>query len=260
MVWDMTVLNAIILGIIEGVTEFLPVSSTGHLMLAQNFLGISTSEFSKSFQVAIQLGAIGAVVWLYWRVLCTDREMMKRIAVAFIPTGVAGFLLYPIIKNNFLANIPLTLFALGLGGAFLLLFEWRYAAMQKHKEVVMTISYPAAFFIGAFQAFGLVPGISRSAATIIGGMFLGIERKTIVEFSFLLAVPTIAAATAFDLWKHAGSFSGSDIEALSAGFIVSFAVAFAAIRFLISFVRHHTFVLFGAYRILLALMFWFVFF
>lgn len=250
----MTILDSIVLGVVEGLTEFLPVSSTGHLILAGNVLGIPETEFLKSFDIAIQLGAILAVVALYFRPLL-DIEMLKRLVVAFIPTGVAGFTLYPFIKTYLLGNEAVVLGALFLGGIALIAFEMLHRESDIPEEALESMSFKQAFLIGVFQAVAIVPGVSRSAATILGGLLLGMKRIAIVEFSFLLAVPTMAAATGYDLLKNAGAFSGSDLSVLAVGFITSFIVALFAIKFLLAFVRTHSFIPFGIYRILLAALF-----
>ena len=259
----MTIIQSVILGIVEGITEFLPVSSTGHLILFDRLIGIESSTFSTSFNIAIQLGAILAVVVLYWRkffpVLTNSRELVsntdtwKKVFAAFITTAIIGFILYKIIKGFLLSNAVLTLWSLFLGGAALIIFElWH----RKNKSENSEISYKNAFIIGLVQAISAIPGVSRSGATMVGGLILGIKRVTIVEFSFFLAVPTMAAATAYDLYKSAGSFSFSDFHLLAIGFIVSFVVAALSIKWLLYFVKNHTFISIGIYRIAAALIFW----
>jgi undecaprenyl-diphosphatase len=255
----MGILHAAILGIIEGITEFLPISSTGHLMLTSSLLGIAQTEFVKSFEVAIQLGAILSVVVIYWKSLLVQWETMKRIAVAFIPTAVIGFALYKVVKSVFLGSTSVVLWSLLVGGILIILFE------RWHKEKgppvggaiddVSRMTYRQAALIGVFQSLAVVPGVSRAAATIVGGLLLGLSRRTIVEFSFLLAVPTMLAATGYDLLKSAGSFATTDLTALAVGFLVSFAVAFVVVRWFIRFVQTHTFTAFGWYRIAVALAF-----
>jgi undecaprenyl-diphosphatase len=250
----MKLIHAIILGIIEGVTEFLPISSTGHLILASTLLKLSDSNFLKSFEIAIQLGAILSVVVLYRKSLITDRNTLQRVFVAFLPTAVVGLLVYRAIKQFLLGNEMVVLAALFLGGIVLILFEVLHK--DKPGAAVNSISYGQAFLIGLFQSVSVIPGVSRSAATIIGGLALGIERRTIVEFSFLLAVPTMAAATGLDIIKSASNFSTSEFGLLAVGFIISFLVALLSIRFLLSFIKNHSFIPFGIYRILLAVLLW----
>ncbi len=253
----MTILQSIILGIIEGATEFLPISSTGHLVLASSVLGVLQSDFVKTFEIAIQLGAILAVVVLYFKSFF-DIELIKRLSVAFIPTGIIGLALYHVLKTYLLGNEIVVLAALFIGGIILILFERWLGWVENTASVIppSALSYRQAFLVGLAQAVAIIPGVSRSGATIIGGLALGIARTTIVEFSFLLAVPTMAAATGLSLYKdHAFAYTGQEWVALFVGFIVSFVVALAAIRWLLSYVRAHSFARFGVYRILLSLVF-----
>ncbi len=251
----MNLFQAAVLGILEGLTEFLPVSSTGHLILASRVLGISPSAFLKSFEIVIQLGAICAVVVLYARSFL-NRDILKRLAVAFVPTAILGFLLYPIVKTYLLESESVVLAALAVGGAVLILFDLLHKEKADGVADMAKITYRQAFCIGLFQIVAVIPGVSRSAASIVGGLALGLRRTAIVEFSFLLAVPTMAAATGFDLLNNASSFSGAGWGALFVGFITAFLVALAVIRFLLWFVRTRTFVSFGIYRIALAAIFW----
>jgi undecaprenyl-diphosphatase len=248
----MNILHSILLGIIEGITEFLPVSSTGHLILAGQLLRVPDSAFLKSFEIIIQFGAILAVVVLYWKTLW-KLETIKKLIVAFIPTGIIGLALYRVVKTYLLASVSLVAWMLLIGGIILILFERWYAS--RAQEGGEEISYKQAFYIGLFQALAIVPGVSRSAATIVGGLSVGLKRATIVEFSFLLAVPTMLAATVLDVYKSSSVFSMHDIRVLSVGFVVAFIVAMASIVFLLRYVRKHTFAPFGVYRILLAVVF-----
>jgi undecaprenyl-diphosphatase len=252
----MNYLHAVILGIIEGISEFLPISSTGHLMLTAKLLGLSQTEFVKSFEIVIQLGAILAVVVLYGRKIMLDFEILKRVLAAFLPTAVIGSVLYTIIKRFLLSDYHIVLWALFLGGLFLIAFEKLYRQPEQKASSLTEISYKKAIQIGLCQSLSVIPGVSRAAATIIGGLFLGVERKTIVEFSFLLAIPTMVAATRLDLVKNAGSFSSNEFGILAAGFIASFIVAVICIRWFLAYVQKNTFIAFGVYRVLLALNFW----
>jgi undecaprenyl-diphosphatase len=254
----MTLLQAIILGIVEGLTEFLPISSTGHLILASKLLGLSQTDFQKSFEIAIQLGAIASVIMLYWRSFL-DPAVLSRVLVAFIPTGVIGFALYKVVKTYLFDSEAVVLWALGLGGVALIVFELLHREREDAVDDVASISYTKALLIGVFQSLSIVPGVSRAGATIVGGLILGLTRTTIVLFSFLLAVPTMLAATGYDLLKNASSFSAGQFGVLAAGFIASFVVALLAIKFLLAFVRTHTFIPFGIYRIVIALIFAFAF-
>lgn len=259
----MTILHSIILGIIEGITEFLPISSTGHLILASQLLKIQDSDFLKSFEIIIQLGAILSVVVLYWKTLW-NWMTIKKLFLSFLPTAVIGLALYKIVKTYLLSSTTLVLWSLFLGGIVLIIFELWY---KKYLEATLPSetanleeglpSYRQAIILGFFQSIAIIPGVSRSAATILGGLWLGMKRKSIVEFSFLLAVPTMLAATGLDLVKNYQSFSSDQFGILAVGFIVSFVVALFAIKFLLQYIRGHDFIAFGIYRIVLALIFWF---
>lgn len=250
----MSILDALILGIVEGITEFLPISSTGHLILAADLLALAETEFLKTFQIVIQLGAILAIVVLYWRRLLTDYELVKKILVALVPALVIGGLFYSGIKKLFESSLTVVL-ALFAGGAVLVAFELARRGKVDTGRALEELSYRTAFGIGLFQALSVIPGVSRAGATILGGLALGLNRKAIVEFSFLLAVPTMAAATTLDLWKHGAAFSLDDLALLALGFGVSFVVALLAVKFLLRFVETNTFIVFGVYRMLLAGLF-----
>ena len=253
----MNLLHAVLLGVVEGVTEFLPVSSTGHLILATRLLGLEQTEFLKSFDIAIQLGSILAVVVLYGRSLFVRPPVLRRVAAAFLPTAGVGLLLYKLIKRFLLSNNQAVLWALFLGGIGLVVFELVYREKATDTEDLGEIPYRQCFLIGIFQSLAMFPGVSRSAATVIGGLSLHLKRKTIVEFSFLLAVPTMLAATALDLLKSAPSFAVSELQFLAVGAAVSFGVSVLSIRLLLRFIRSHTFLPFGIYRIVVALALWF---
>ena len=252
----MTFIHAIILGIIEGITEFLPISSTAHLILSGKLLHLPSTEFLKTFEIAIQFGAILSVVAIYPKKLLTNKESMKRIAAAFIPTAILGAILYKIIKSVFMESNPIILGALFLGGITIIIFEMLHKEKEEAHEAIETIPIKKAVAIGFFQSLAMIPGVSRSAATIIGGLLLGLKRKTIVEFSFLLAVPTMLAATMLDLYKNYQSFTTDNLGILIVGFVTSFIVAYFSIKFLLSYIQKHSFVSFGIYRIIIAIAFW----
>lgn len=252
----MTVFHALILGIVEGISEFLPISSTGHLILASRLLGISQTEFVKTFEIAIQLGAIGSVIVLYWKKFLLDLEVLKKVFAAFLPTAVIGFVLYKFIKHFLLGNSSIVIWSLLLGGLFLIVFELLHREKDGAVSDISSISYKQAVLIGTIQSIAVIPGVSRSAATIIGGLALGLRRSTIVEFSFLLAVPTMLAATVLDLYKTAGTFTQGQFTLLGIGFVTSFIVAILAIKFLINFIKGHSFISFGIYRAVAALVLW----
>lgn len=251
----MDYLQAIILSVVEGLTEFLPISSTGHLVLTSRLLNITQTEFVKSFEIIIQLGAICAILFLYWKTILKNKQIWKIILMAFIPTAIIGFIFYKIVKLFLLGNPLITLFALFVGGIILIILEKLYKEKEHHVGSLERISLKNAFLIGTFQSISIIPGVSRSAATIIPALFLGTKRKTAVEFSFLLAIPTMFAATAFDIFKSQFSFTSSEIFILITGFIGSFLVAILGVMFLLKFIQNHTFIPFGIYRILLAIIF-----
>jgi undecaprenyl-diphosphatase len=246
--------QAIILGIVEGVTEFLPISSTAHLILTSRLLAIAQTEFLKSFEIIIQLGAILAVVFLYWKALL-DLEVIKRLVVAFIPTGIIGLVFYDLIKQYLLESQYILLWSLLFGGFVLIFFEWWHTEKKDAAQDIAGISYGKCIIIGLFQSIAIIPGVSRSAATILGGLLINLKRKTIVEFSFLLAVPTMVSATGYDLVKNIEQFSASEFGVLAVGFITSFVMAILGIKFLLAYVQKRTFFAFGIYRIVIALAF-----
>jgi undecaprenyl-diphosphatase len=253
---DLSTLNAFILGIVEGLTEFLPVSSTAHLDLTRQVLHIADTDYMKSFEIIIQLGAILSVVVLYWTKIW-NKSVFPRLVVAFIPTGILGLALNKVIKAHLLGNNTVMLLALTIGGIFLILFE-RVNRSGEDEVDFSQITYGKAAAIGLFQSLAMIPGTSRSAATIVGGSMIGIGKRTIVEFSFMLAVPTMLAATLLELYKSydtlAGNFGG-----LAVGFIVSFVTAILAIKFFLALIKRHAFSVFGWYRIVLAVAFWLIF-
>jgi undecaprenyl-diphosphatase len=251
----MEFLQAVILGILEGLTEFLPVSSTAHLILAAKLLNLSQTEFLKSFEIAIQLGAILSVIFLYSVKVLGRTKRLLKIAVAVIPTAVVGFILYRLVKDVLFENIPLILTSLILGGVVMILIEWRQNGHSFQVHSVDELSYWQAFIIGLAQSLAIIPGVSRAGATIMGGLLMGIERKTIIEFSFLIAVPTMAGAVFLDVLSN-GYTLFQEIPVLFLGMVVSFVAALVTIRWLIRFVSHHSFTGFGVYRIIVGLILW----
>lgn len=253
---DLSITQALVLGIVEGLTEFLPVSSTAHLDLTRHAMHLAATEYMKSFEVIIQFGAILSVVVLYWGKLW-NVEMLKKLVIAFIPTGILGLTLYKFIKAYLFGNMTVILAALVIGGVLLIVFE-RYHDKADTDVDFSEITYRKAVLIGLFQSVAMVPGVSRSAATIVGGSMIGISKRTIVEFSFLLAIPTMMAATVLDLYKNYESLS-TNLPALACGFIVSFFTAIIAIKSFLAFVKKKAFSAFGWYRIVLAVVFFFLF-
>lgn len=250
----MDIFNSVILGIVEGITEFLPISSTAHLILVAEFLKLPQTEYIKSFEIAIQLGAILSVVVLYWKSLL-DIEVLKRLVVAFVPTAIIGLLMYPVIKQ-YLFSINIVLWTLLIGGIVMILFERYYSKREEIEQDISQISFKQCLAIGLFQSVAIVPGVSRAAATIIGGRSLGLSKKTIVEFSFLLAIPTMAGATGLDLLKNYDQFSQNQFTTLAIGFVTSFVIAMISIKLLLKYIKNHDFKAFGVYRIALVILFW----
>lgn len=253
----MTLFDALLLGALEGVTEFLPVSSTGHLILASQLLGLEQTNAHKAFEVAIQLGSILAVLFLYAKDLIRDKSLWIKLAVAFIPTGVLGFLFYKQIKSLFgVETVSIMLIA---GGIVFLAVEYfrRDKAIDSGKGL-SDLSYKEAFLIGVFQSLSMIPGTSRSGATIIGGLLLGLKRKAAAEFSFLLAIPTMIIATAYDLIKHRNEMVVDDYTMLAIAFVTAFVFALATVKIFVNFVSRHTFTPFAIYRIIVGVIFFYL--
>lgn len=250
-----TIVHAVVLGVVEGLTEFLPISSTGHLIVVAKFLRLPDSEFLKSFEIIIQLGAILAVVVLYAKRLFVNRERLVKLMAAFIPTALVGLVLYKFVKQYFLGNSDLVAWSLIIGGIILLAFEYWHARKNKPEQGLEFLTYRHAVFIGLFQAIAIVPGVSRAAATIIGALWLGYKREAAVEFSFLLAIPTMLAATVLDLYKSGGSITSDQFGLLGVGFVTAFFVALASVLWLLKFIKNHTFTGFGVYRIIAGIVF-----
>lgn len=247
----MNILEAIILAVIEGLTEFLPVSSTGHMIIASTFMGIESNDFTKLFTVAIQFGAILSVVIVYFQRFFQSWDFYKKLIVAFIPTGIIGLLLKSHI-DALLENVWVVASSLLIGGIILLFVDKWFA--KNETEGTDEISYKTGFLIGVFQCIAMIPGVSRSAATIVGGLTQKLTRKTAAEFSFFLAVPTMFAATAKSIWDEKElliNSSNNEWMLLLIGNIVAFIVAYIAIRTFIAFLSKNGFKAFGYYRIIL---------
>jgi len=253
----MNLMQTLILSIIEGITEFLPISSTGHLILVSKLLNIPQTEFAKSFEIIIQLGAIMAVVVLYFKKLILNKKIYPKILAAFLPSAIIGFGLYKFIKQYLIGNPQIVLVSLFIGGILLIVLEKILTRVKiKTNLMIEELDLKSCLLIGLSQTISMIPGVSRAAATIIGGMSVGLSRQDAVEFSFLLAVPTMAAATGLDLIKSYQYFSAQDIKLLIIGFIVSFISAKIAVEWLIKFMKNHSLAAFGVYRIILAIVFW----
>lgn len=249
----MTFFQTIILSAIEGITEFLPISSTGHLILAEHFLKIVPTDFIKSFDIIIQLGAILAVVWLYSKKILNSKNTLWKVIVSFLPTGIIGVVFYKIIKTYLLGNVIVTALSLFLGGIILLILDSYFKNKQSTKNL-LSLNNKNLISIGLFQSISMVPGVSRSAASIVGGLLNGLSRKDAVEFSFLLAIPTMMAASGYDILKSNLNFSSQEIMQLLIGFVTSFLTATIAVKAFTSYVQKNDFKYFAYYRIILALI------
>ena len=244
-------LKALVLGIVEGLTEFLPISSTGHLILAGDLLDF-THPNRDVFYVAIQTGAMLAVVWEYRaRFFRVDTRLWLNLAVAFLPAALLGLAFGSLIKSHLFHSVPVAL-AFIVGGVIILLVERK--PFSARVEDTRDMTWLDALKVGLAQCFALIPGTSRSGATIIGGMLFGLSRRAATEFSFFLAVPTLIAAGAYDLWKNRQALSADDLGMWAVGVVTSFVSAFVVIRWLIRYVANHDFRWFAWYRIAFGLL------
>ncbi|MBL7884134.1 MAG: undecaprenyl-diphosphate phosphatase [Bacteroidia bacterium] len=250
----MSYIQAIIIAIIEGLTEFLPVSSTGHMILADSLMDIQDKEFAKTFEIVIQLGAIMAVLLIYIKRFFVGLDIYMKLFVAFLPTGIIGILAYKTIKH-YLFNPFTVSVSLIIGGVVLILLDkWSEQKKSEYKEIE-DITYKGAIKIGLIQCVSMIPGVSRAAATIFGGVFSGFDRKQAAEFSFLLAIPTMFAASGYDLLKEKDNIHSDDITVLLIGAVVAFLVAIIAVKGFIAFLNKYGFKHFGYYRIVLGVLF-----
>lgn len=244
----MTTLEVLILSFIEGLTEFIPVSSTGHLILTGAIMNTTPTEFTKAFDVIIQFGAILAVIFLYYKRLKWNYKFYKSVTLAFIPTAIIGFLF----KNHIdrlLESTTVVAVSLIAGGFVLIGID----SWFKHKSKT-ELSDKSSVMVGLFQCLAMIPGVSRSAATIIGGQVAGLSREKAAEFSFILAIPTMAAASGYKLWKIRHIIDSSQSFNLALGVILSFVFAIIAIKFFISILNRYGFRYFGYYRIIVGLL------
>ena len=254
---DQSIISALLLGLLEGLTEFIPVSSTGHILLAGHFLGFNST--GKAFEVLIQLGAILAILSVYfgrlWRLLvdfprdARTRRFVLGILVAFLPAAIIGALLHGFIKAVLFETPMLICIMLMLGGAILLWVD-RWALTPKHTDIM---DYPLSLClkIGFFQCLAMIPGTSRSGATIVGALLLGADKRSAAEFSFFLAMPTMAGAFALDLFKNRDILSSADLPVIAAGFIMAFISAVIVVRFLLDYVSRKGYALFGWWRLII---------
>jgi len=245
----MTWLEALILSIVEGITEFLPVSSTGHMILTEGILGMKSSEFVQAFIVNIQFGAILSVVVLYWKRFFQSFNFYYKLFLAFLPAAFFGLLFIDFI-DSLLESVYVVAVMLILGGIVLIFVDKWFNTVSENQE----ITPKRAIAIGFFQVIAMIPGVSRSAATIIGGMTQKLSRKNAAEFSFFLAVPTMFAAAGYKLIKNYSVFTADHISLLVFGNVVSFIVALIAIKSFITFLTKHGFKIFGYYRIAIGIL------
>jgi undecaprenyl-diphosphatase len=250
----MNILQSIVLAIIEGLTEFLPVSSTGHMILASSIMNISEDAFVKTFEISIQIGAIMAIVLLYTKRYLKEFSIYLKLGIAFIPTGVIGFLAYPYIKA-YLFNPIIVTISLISGGIILILIDKKLNKQENSTITIESISYKNAFFIGLCQSVSMIPGVSRAAATIVGGIFNGFNKKHAIEFSYLLAVPTMFVASGYDLYKTSVAFSGHEVFLMCLGLIIAFITALIVVKVFVGFVQNYGFKYFGYYRIIIGILF-----
>jgi len=249
----MDILQAIIIGIIEGFTEFLPISSTGHMIVASEFLGIEQSAVVKAYEVIIQFAAILAVMLLYRdKINLKEITLWQKIIAAFFPLAIIGFLLKDWIKEIFVTQTVAWMFI--IGGVIFIVVEYFHNDKAQPTQDIEEITWKQAMSIGFAQVLSLVPGTSRAGSTIIGGMLSGVSRKASTEFSFLLAIPVMMAVSGYDLLKHYQDFIGADLTAFVVGFVVAFVVAYITIKMFIVFLQRFTFVAFGIYRIVFGII------
>jgi len=247
------IFQAIIIGIIEGFTEFLPISSTGHMIVASKFLGIEENALNNAYHVIIQFAAIMAVMLIYKeKITFKQIDLWVKLIVAFLPIAIVGFIFKDVIKTFF--NVETVAWMFIIGGVIFLLVEYFYKEKTAHVTHVDKVNYKQALWVGFAQIFSLVPGTSRAGATIIGGLLVGLDRKTSTEFSFLLAIPVMAAVTGYDLLKHYQDFADANWGAFIIGFITAFVVAYATIKLFLVFLERFTFVAFGVYRIIFGII------
>lgn len=245
----MTTFEAIIIAIVEGITEFLPISSTGHMIITEAILGTTIDEFTKAFTVSIQFGAILSVIVLYWKRFFQSLDFYYKLFVAFLPAAILGFALDKYI-DMMLGSVTVVAITMLLGGIVLLFVDKWFNKTTRDQEM----TYTQALKIGFFQCISMIPGVSRSAATIVGGMSQKLTRTTAAEFSFFLAVPTMFAASVFKLFNCYQVITPDKIQILIIGNVVAFVVAMLAIKFFISYLTKHGFKLFGYYRIVVGLV------
>ena len=254
----MGLFEALILGVIEGITEFLPISSTGHLIVVSDWLGLAQNEQNKAFDVIIQLAAILAVIANYKDKLSPKHiGLWTKVFISFLPLAVIGYVFKDQIKELFESYVVAVMFI--VGGVVFLIIEYFHEDSSVKIERVEDVGYKEAIWIGIAQVFALIPGTSRAGSTIIGALLLGLSRKASAEYSFLLALPVMGAVSGYDFLKHYSDFSSENLLALGVGFLVSFVVAYFVMKLFIQFLERFTFVAFGIYRIAFGVaLLWFI--
>jgi len=247
------IFQAIIIGIIEGFTEFLPISSTGHMIVASEFMGLPQDAAIKAYEVIIQFAAILAVMLIYKEKITFKKiDLWMKLMAAFMPLAIVGFIFKDQIKALFSVQIVAWMFI--IGGVVFLIVEYFYKEQPLHVKEVEKTTYTQAMWVGFAQLFSFIPGTSRAGATIIGGMLAGLDRKTASDFSFLLAIPVMGAVSAYDLLKHYHEFAGANWSAFVVGFVVAFVVAYITVKVFLVFIQKFSFVPFGIYRIVFGIL------
>ena len=244
-------INTILLAVVEGLTEFLPVSSTGHMIIASSVLRVPQTPFLSSFEIVVQVGAIMAVLSKYWKLLLRRRDYWIKIILAFIPTSIVGFAGYSLFKSFFLGNLTITMMGLLLGGLIMIVVESRIRRVGN----IEPLPYHGAISVGLLQAFSIIPGVSRSAATIVAGELLGLSRTEAVKFSFLLGLPVLIAASGYDLFKTGLVFSAQEWVQIGVGILIAFITARVTIDWLLRLVEKRSLAVFGWYRVVLSLLY-----
>ncbi len=252
----MTLIESLILGVVEGITEYLPVSSTAHIILAAEAMGLKNDDFLKAFNIIIQIAPIFSVMLIYKDKLMQSLELWKKLIISFIPTGVVGLLFHEQIEALFSSNLTVTMMM--ITGILFLAIEYTHQEEHKHTSDLDEVSYKQAIYIGLFQVFALIPGVSRSGSTILGAMLVGLKREVAMSFSFLLAIPTMGAASSYTLLKEYKIFNSDQFLALGIGFIASFIVGYIAVKTFLKLVSMYSFKPFGYYLLLSGIAFYFV--
>lgn len=250
----MSIFEAIIIAIVEGITEFLPISSTGHMILASELLGLENTEFLKSFEIAIQLGAILAIALMYIKRFFKGWDIYTRLLIAFLPSAIVGFLTYSFIKEYLFSTMVVSV-SLVLGGILLIVVDKKVQHTKSQYEDLEQLSYKHAFYIGLVQCISMIPGVSRAGATIVGGVFNGLNRKQATEFSFLLAIPTMFAATSYDLLKTPLVYNSQQLFLLLTGMVTAYISAWITVKLFLIVVNRFGFEYFGWYRIVVGIIF-----